>query len=222
MSRTSLRAISPITSFISRRSTLYWAPAFTTTTLRSYSWVQNSESSHSRPGEWLSVRGYAKKTSNKKKNTSSAAVDNNNKSEGDETGAAMLFDEKAVSGKFGQAIQALKEQFSALRIGRANPALLDTVRVYIEDVSFSLRDLAQVSIRDPQTLLVTVHDTEYQTAVDKSIREAGLNLNPVIDSKFIRVPIPKPTKDLGIRWPRLQVRQQNKSNYAFALFARMV
>ena len=39
-------------------------------------------------------------------------------------------------------------------------AVLDNVRVRIEGSSYSLRDLAQVSIRDPQTLLVAVHDAE--------------------------------------------------------------
>lgn len=39
-------------------------------------------------------------------------------------------------------------------------AVLDHVRVRIEGSSYALRDLAQVSIRDPQTLLVAVHDAE--------------------------------------------------------------
>lgn len=39
-------------------------------------------------------------------------------------------------------------------------AVLDNVRVRIEGSSYALRDLAQVSIRDPQTLLVAVHDAE--------------------------------------------------------------
>lgn len=39
-------------------------------------------------------------------------------------------------------------------------ALLDNVRVRIEHSHFSLKDLAQVTVRDPQTLLVTVHDAD--------------------------------------------------------------
>lgn len=39
-------------------------------------------------------------------------------------------------------------------------ALLDNVRVRIEHSHFSLKDLAQVTVRDPQTLLVTVHDPD--------------------------------------------------------------
>ncbi|SAL96809.1 hypothetical protein [Absidia glauca] len=164
------------------------------------------------PSVWISARSYAKKT-NKKKTGSTPALDVNETS--DQT--VMLFDEKAMNTRFSQAINALKEQFSALRIGRANPAILDTVRVHIEDVSFSLRDLAQVTIRDPQTLLsvLTTFDfaEKYQAIVDKSIREAGLNLNPVLDSKFIRVPIPKPTKESRDKMAKMasQVAEQSKS-----------
>ncbi|KAI8079957.1 ribosome recycling factor domain-containing protein [Halteromyces radiatus] len=159
------------------------------------------------PSEWIQVRAYAKKTNNKKKNVASSTGNDTTEP------SAMLFDEKAIEVKFNHVIHTLQEQFNTLRVGRANPALLDTVRVNIEDTNFPLRDLAQVTIRDPQTLLVSVHDTEYQTAVDKSIREAGLNLNPVIDSKFIRVPIPKPTKESREKMAKVasQTAEQIKS-----------
>lgn len=68
------------------------------------------------PSVWISARSYAKKT-NKKKTGSTPALDVNETS--DQT--VMLFDEKAMNTRFSQAINALKEQFSALRIGRANP-----------------------------------------------------------------------------------------------------
>lgn len=39
-------------------------------------------------------------------------------------------------------------------------ALLDAVKVNIEHSNFPLRDLAQITVRDPQTLMVMVHDTD--------------------------------------------------------------
>ncbi|KAI8071606.1 ribosome recycling factor domain-containing protein [Gongronella butleri] len=132
------------------------------------------------------ARNYGKKVGKKKMPISETVATE---------GTQPQFDEQALTNKFGSAVNAFKEQLGTLHIGRANPALLDPIRVPVEGTTFSLRDLAQVTIRDPQTLLVTVHDAEFQKAVDKSIREAGLNLNPVIESKNIRVPIPKPTKE---------------------------
>ncbi|KAI7859955.1 ribosome recycling factor domain-containing protein [Circinella umbellata] len=135
-------------------------------------------------------RGYAKKT--KKKGGASAAAESNINTAED---IARAFDEKKLQDRMDGTITSLKESFKTLRVGRANPAILDSVRVRIDGSNYSLRDLAQVTIRDPQTLLVSVHDSEFRSAVDKSIRESGLNLNPVIDNEMIRVPVPKPTKE---------------------------
>ncbi|KAI9302696.1 ribosome recycling factor domain-containing protein [Cunninghamella echinulata] len=140
---------------------------------------------HYSKNDFMHTRSYAKK-SNKKKTVPS--MNDNNSEE-------LLFDDKIIDVKFNNVINSLKEQFKTLRVGRANPALLDTVRVQIDDSTIPLRELSQITIRDPQTLLVSVHDNEFQVAVEKSIREAGLNLNPVVESKFIRVPIPKATKE---------------------------
>ncbi|RCH99977.1 hypothetical protein CU098_011539 [Rhizopus stolonifer] len=136
----------------------------------------------------VNSRSYAKKAKdNKKKNVEAT----NAKQEEFE----RQFDEKQIQERFEHSISQLKEHLSSMRIGRANPSLLDKVRVHIEHSHFALKDLAQVTVRDPQTLMVTVHDSDYTSAVDKSIREAGLNLNPIIDNKGIKVPIPKPSKE---------------------------
>ncbi|KAI8972749.1 ribosome recycling factor domain-containing protein [Pilobolus umbonatus] len=135
------------------------------------------------------VRYYAKKSKdNKKKGHAEAA-------EVDPTEYVRQFDEKQLTERFDHSLNAMKEHLANMNIGRANPALLDSVRVRIENSHFSLKDLAQVTVRDPQTLLITVHDPDYLSAVDKSVREAGLNLNPMVDNKVIKVPFPKPTKE---------------------------
>lgn len=54
-----------------------------------------------------------------------------------------------------------------------------------------LRDLAQVSVRDGRTLDVNVFDPNVAANVERAIRNAGLNLNPVADARGIRVPVPK-------------------------------
>ncbi len=53
-----------------------------------------------------------------------------------------------------------------------------------------------MSVRDGKTLSVSVFDPAVAAAVEKGIRGAGLNLNPISDgSSRIRVPIPRPTKE---------------------------
>ncbi|CEP07982.1 hypothetical protein [Parasitella parasitica] len=142
------------------------------------------------------VRLYAKKSKdNKKKSHVETKAASVSADQDDQEEFARHFNEKETLEKFDKLISQLKEHLSVIRMGRANPSLLDNVRVRIEHSHFSLKDLAQVTVRDPQTLLVTVHDADYTSAVDKSIRDAGLNLNPIIDNKAIRVPIPKPSKE---------------------------
>ncbi|KAI8636006.1 ribosome recycling factor domain-containing protein [Parasitella parasitica] len=141
------------------------------------------------------TRLYAKKSKDSKKKSHVESKAAASADQDDQEEVVRYFNEEETQEKFDKLISQLKEHLSVIRMGRANPSLLDNVRVRIEHSHFPLKDLAQVTIRDPQTLLVTVHDADYMSAVDKSIRDAGLNLNPVIDNKVIRVPIPKPTKE---------------------------
>ncbi|CAO3681754.1 unnamed protein product [Rhizopus microsporus] len=116
------------------------------------------------------VRTYAKKSKDNKKSKAEQDV-----------GAEVkepLFNQDQFEARFDQCVQSLKEHLSNIRVGRANPSLLDAI-----------------TVRDPQTLMVMVHDTDYTASVDKAIRNAGLGLNPIVESKGIRVPIPKPTKE---------------------------
>ncbi|KAG0226012.1 hypothetical protein BGW41_004429 [Actinomortierella wolfii] len=113
----------------------------------------------------------------------------------DDQDIEFVYDQAAMEKKFGQAVERLKKEFMTMRAGTANPAILDPVMVKVEGNIVPLRDLAQVSIKDAKNLMVFVHEPELSTAIEKAIREAGLNLNPVVDNNAIRVPVPKPTKE---------------------------
>ncbi|CAG8435943.1 9370_t:CDS:2 [Funneliformis caledonium] len=105
------------------------------------------------------------------------------------------FDLNKVETKVNAVIEKLKKEYSSIRIGRANPAILDPVIVPFKGNSAPLKDIAQVIVKDPQTLIVHVHEEELIKAVDKSIRGSNLNLNPMIEGKHIKVPIPKITTE---------------------------
>ncbi|KAF9991455.1 hypothetical protein BGZ79_004450 [Entomortierella chlamydospora] len=151
------------------------------------------------------VRGFASKKDSKKggkggkKNSSDN--DDNDEDNGSRKGkggksalvesADMSFDPLDLEKKMGQCLERLKKDFTTMRAGTANPAILDPVMVKVENKMVPLRDLAQVSIKDAKTLIVNVSDTELITSVEKAIREAGLNLNPIADNKAVKVPVPK-------------------------------
>ncbi|KAF0521037.1 ribosome recycling factor [Gigaspora margarita] len=115
----------------------------------------------------------------------------------DEEGNASnrTFDLTNITTKMNTILGRLKKEYGTMRIGQANPAILDSVMVPYENGSAPLRDLTQIIVKDPQTLLVHVHDEEMLKTVDKAIRSANLNLNPMIDGKGLKVPIPKITTE---------------------------
>ncbi|KAG0330143.1 hypothetical protein BGZ99_008006 [Dissophora globulifera] len=115
----------------------------------------------------------------------------------------MSFDPLDLEKKMGQCLERLKKDFTTMRAGTANPAILDSVMVKLDGKMVPLRDLAQVAIKDAKTLMVNFSDAEASilicplltTPIEKAIRESGLNLNPVADNKAVKVPVPKPTKE---------------------------
>ncbi|GJJ72411.1 ribosome recycling factor [Entomortierella parvispora] len=123
----------------------------------------------------------------------------------------MTFDLEDLEKKFSQCLERLKRDFTTMRAGTANPAILDPVMVKVEGKMVPLRDLAQVSIKDAKTLMVNINDVELSSSIEKAIREAGLNLNPIADNKAVRVPVPKPTKEFRESLTKLAATSTEKA-----------
>jgi ribosome recycling factor len=94
-----------------------------------------------------------------------------------------------------KAIDALKEEFSGLRTGRASVHLLEPVTVDAYGSSMPLNAVGAISVPEPRMIMVSVWDKGLVTAVDKAIRNAGLGLNPLTDGQNVRVPIPPLTEE---------------------------
>ncbi|KAF8946499.1 hypothetical protein BGZ47_000370 [Haplosporangium gracile] len=165
-------------------------------------------------------RGYASKKDAKKGSKGGKGGDDSDedgrKGKGKSSGGSapsgeMSFDLLDLEKKMGQCLERLKKDFMTMRAGTANPAILDPVNVKIENKMVPLRDLAQVSIKDAKTLMVSVNDIELTGAIEKAIREAGLNLNPFVDNKAIRVPVQKPTKEFRQSLTKLAAASTEKA-----------
>jgi ribosome recycling factor len=88
------------------------------------------------------------------------------------------------------AVEVLRKEFSGLRTGRASASLLDPVTVEAYGNSMPLNQVSTISVPEPRMIVVQVWDRGLAKAVDKAIREAGLDLNPQTEGATIRVPIP--------------------------------
>jgi len=93
------------------------------------------------------------------------------------------------------ALETLKREFAGLRTGRANPALLEPVRVEAYGTEVPLTQVGTVNVPEPRMLTVQVWDRALVSHVERAIRDAGLGLNPASDGQLVRVPIPLLTEE---------------------------
>ena len=89
----------------------------------------------------------------------------------------------------------LKENLNTVRAGRANPALLDKVLVEYYGTPTPLKALANISVPDPRTLLISPFDPKSISDIERAINEANIGINPANDGKVIRLAIPQLTEE---------------------------
>ena len=89
----------------------------------------------------------------------------------------------------------LKTEFSALRVGRATPALVENVLVDYYGVKTPIKQLASISAPEPRLLIIEPWDKNAITAIEKAILSSDLGLNPIVDKNLIRINIPLLTEE---------------------------
>jgi ribosome recycling factor len=89
-----------------------------------------------------------------------------------------------------KAVENTKREFTGIRTGKASPHLLDTVRVPAYGSTVPLNQVAMVSAPEPRLLTVQPFDKALAQAIEKSLRESELGLNPQTQGNLIRVPMP--------------------------------
>lgn len=93
------------------------------------------------------------------------------------------------------AHEALKRELSRLRTGRANPALLDSVRVEYYGSLTPIAQMANVGVPEPRLLTIKPWDKSQIKLIEKAILDSGLGLNPQNDGELIRIPMPTLTEE---------------------------
>lgn len=89
----------------------------------------------------------------------------------------------------------LKENLNTVRAGRANPALLDKIMVSYYGTPTALKALANISVPDPRTLMISPFDPKSIADIERAINEANIGINPVNDGKVVRLAIPQLTEE---------------------------
>ncbi len=97
--------------------------------------------------------------------------------------------------RMGKSVEALSKELTKIRTGRAHPSLLDQVSVEYYGNATPIKQVANVTVEDSRTLVVTPWEKQMVPAVEKAIMNAGLGLNPATAGTVIRIPMPPLTEE---------------------------
>jgi ribosome recycling factor len=97
--------------------------------------------------------------------------------------------------KMGKAVDHVRSEFSAVRTGRASPALVEHLTVDYYGTPTPLRQIAGLSVPDAMLLVVTPYDKSALGAIEKAIQGSDLGINPSNDGTVIRLAFPPLTEE---------------------------
>jgi len=105
------------------------------------------------------------------------------------------FIENNYSSKMDKTIQSLKRDLSTLRTGRANPDMLNTIKVDVYGQKMPIEQLATISVPEARLISIQVWDKANIGLIDSAIQKSELGINPQIDGQIIRLRIPDLTEE---------------------------
>jgi ribosome recycling factor len=106
-----------------------------------------------------------------------------------------IVDLTAAERRMRGALDSVRREFSTIRTGRANPAILDRVEVEVYGARMPLRSVASVGAPEPRLLTVTPFDPNSIKAIERAIGNSDVGLNPQNDGRILRLPIPELTEE---------------------------
>lgn len=106
-----------------------------------------------------------------------------------------MYNFSEVRQKFEKTLVHLQHELGSLRTGKATPSLLDPVLVDAYGTKMRVNELANISVPDPNMLIVSPWDKSILSSLEKAIASASLNVNPVVDGDVIRIVIPSLTEE---------------------------
>lgn len=89
-----------------------------------------------------------------------------------------------------KGIDFLKEEFMKIRAGRANPSLVEDIKVDIFGEMMPIKQIANVMASDARQLLIQPWDPSYIQPIERAISSSDLGINPITDKTSIRISLP--------------------------------
>ncbi len=102
---------------------------------------------------------------------------------------------KDTDSRMQKAINALSQELATIRTGRANPALVEHIRVDYHGVPTPINQMASISVPDAKMIMIQPWDRSAVKEIEKAILKSDLGLNPIADATGIRIVIPALTEE---------------------------
>lgn len=97
--------------------------------------------------------------------------------------------------RFIKAVEFLQGELSAIRTGRATPALVEDIMVEAYGAETPVKGLATINIPDAKTLVVDPWDKGVLKDIEVALQKADLGINPVADGNILRLVMPEMTEE---------------------------
>lgn len=101
----------------------------------------------------------------------------------------------AFEDKMGKSLSNLEDEFSGIRAGRANPHVLDKLRVDYYGTPSPIQSVANVSVPEPRMIQIQPWEASMVKEIEKAIMASDLGINPTNDGKLIRLVFPELTEE---------------------------
>jgi ribosome recycling factor len=102
---------------------------------------------------------------------------------------------KDAEDRMEKALDVLRNELRGLRTGRATPALVENIRVEYYGQPTPLKQLAQISTPDPQSIIIRPYDQGGLKDIEKAILSSDLGMTPNSDGKMVRLTVPAMSGD---------------------------
>ena len=101
------------------------------------------------------------------------------------------FDIENIKKRMKGALESIKSDFQSLRTGRASSSILNNITVEVYGSKLPISQCATINVPEPRLITVNVWDKDNIPAIEKSIQNSGLGINPVTEGSLLRLPLPE-------------------------------
>ncbi|NGX58119.1 MAG: Ribosome-recycling factor [Chlamydiae bacterium] len=99
-------------------------------------------------------------------------------------------------------VDFFEEELKNIRTGRANPGMVDNLKVEVYGTQMRVLDIATVSVPEPMQLLIAPFDAQNAALIGKAIEKANIGIMPIVEGNIVRLNIPPMDKEMREKMTR--------------------